>query len=46
MSQVGVGIIGSQFIADIHADAFARVPNARVVAAASPNEAHVRALME
>lgn len=42
MSKVGVGIIGSGFIAEIHAEAFRRVPNARVVAAASPTEAHVR----
>jgi myo-inositol 2-dehydrogenase/D-chiro-inositol 1-dehydrogenase len=35
-AKVGVGIIGSGFIAEIHAESMARVPNARVVAAASP----------
>ncbi len=43
MDKVGVGLIGSQFISSIHAEALARVPNARVVAAASATEAHVRA---
>ncbi|MDQ2681968.1 MAG: Gfo/Idh/MocA family oxidoreductase, partial [Chloroflexota bacterium] len=35
-AKVGVGIIGSGFIAEIHAESMARVPDARVVAAASP----------
>jgi predicted dehydrogenase len=38
---VRVGIIGSQFIATIHAESFSRVPNCDVVAVASPNRAHV-----
>jgi len=42
MKKVGVGIIGSQFVAEIHAESFERVANAEVVAAASPTEAHVR----
>lgn len=36
MEAVGVGIIGSGFIASLHAEALARVPEARVVAVASP----------
>jgi predicted dehydrogenase len=43
---IGVGIIGSGFIAEIHAEAFRRVPEARVAAAASPTEAHVRGFAE
>ena len=37
MKEIGVGIIGSGFAAEIHAEAFRHVPNARVVAAASPS---------
>ena len=40
MDKVGVGIIGSQFIAEIHAESFKLVPNAEVVACASPNPEH------
>ncbi len=40
MERVKVGIIGSRFIADIHAESFARVPNCEVVAVASPNLHH------
>jgi DNA-binding NtrC family response regulator len=32
MTPVGVGIIGSQFIAELHAEAFKRVPDAKVIA--------------
>ena len=39
MDKVGVGFIGSGFIAEIHAEAFRSVPNAEVVAVASPNNA-------
>ncbi|MDH7568382.1 MAG: Gfo/Idh/MocA family oxidoreductase [Armatimonadota bacterium] len=42
MEKVGVGLIGSQFVSNIHAEAFQRVPNATLVAVASPTEAHVR----
>jgi len=41
--QVGVGIIGSQFIATIHAEALKTVADAVIVAVMSPNEAHVKA---
>jgi predicted dehydrogenase len=42
MSSVGIGIIGSQFIAELHIEALRRVPEAQVVAVASPTEAHVK----
>jgi predicted dehydrogenase len=42
MKKVGVGIIGSQFVAELHAESFKRVAAAEVIAAASPTEAHVR----
>lgn len=41
--KVHVGIIGSQFISNIHADSLRRCPQAEIVAVASPTEAHVRA---
>ena len=44
MSKVGVGLIGSQFQADIHAESFKGVPDAELIAVASPTEGHVRAL--
>lgn len=40
--QVNVGLIGSQFVSTIHAEALKRVPAARLLAVASPTEAHVR----
>jgi len=40
--KVGVGLIGSQFISTIHAEAFKWVHDATIVAAMSPNEEHVR----
>jgi predicted dehydrogenase len=43
MNPIGIGIIGSQFIAELHAEAFKQVPDAQVVAVASPTEAHVKA---
>ena len=46
MDRVKVGIIGSGFIGQLHAEAFARVPNAEVVAVASPNAERGRALAE
>ncbi|HEY8885549.1 MAG TPA: Gfo/Idh/MocA family oxidoreductase [Chloroflexota bacterium] len=36
MDQIGVGIVGTGFVAGLHAEAFARIPTARVVAVASP----------
>jgi len=47
MSRVKVGIIGSQFEADIHAASFQIMPEeAEVVAVASPTEGHAAALAE
>ncbi len=42
MSRVRVGLIGSQFQADIHAESFKLVPEAELFAVASPTESHVR----
>ncbi len=41
MDQVRVGIIGSAFSSNIHAEAFQEVPAAVLAAACSPNQAHV-----
>ncbi len=41
MDKVGVGVIGSQFIAEIHAESLAGIPNAEIVAVASPTQTHV-----
>jgi len=38
---VRIGIVGSQFIANVHATALRQVPGAELVAAASPNPEHV-----
>jgi len=46
MRDVGVGIIGSGFIAEIHAESLRRVPGARIAAVASPNEGRVRAFAQ
>jgi myo-inositol 2-dehydrogenase / D-chiro-inositol 1-dehydrogenase len=43
MHEIGVGLIGSGFIAEIHAEALRRVPQARLAAVASPNEDRARA---
>ena len=42
MEKVKVGLIGSQFVSTIHAEAFKKVADAELVAAASPTEAHVK----
>ncbi len=41
-NQVGVALIGSQFISSIHAEALKSVANARIVAVMSPTKAHVK----
>jgi predicted dehydrogenase len=46
MEQVGVGIIGSGFIAEIHAESFKRLANARLVAVASPTEGKAQGFAE
>jgi len=43
MSKVKVGLIGSGFIADLHTAAFKLVPDAEVVAVASPTPARPNA---
>jgi predicted dehydrogenase len=46
MSQVKVGLIGTGFVADLHAAAFAMLPDAEVVAVASPTPGKARAFAE
>ena len=45
-NEVRVGLIGSQFISAIHAEALQWCPAARIVAAASPTRAHVEAFAQ
>ncbi|HPD15501.1 MAG TPA: Gfo/Idh/MocA family oxidoreductase [Planctomycetota bacterium] len=40
MTPVGVGLVGSQFVSTIHAEALKRVPRARLAAVASPTPGH------
>jgi predicted dehydrogenase len=40
---IRIGIVGSQFVANLHAEAFHFVPDANVVAVASPNRQHAEA---
>jgi predicted dehydrogenase len=44
--RVKVGIVGAGFIGHLHAEAFSRVPNAEVIAIASPSAARGRALAD
>ncbi len=46
METVRVGLIGSQFVSTIHAEALKRVSGAKIVAVASPTEEHVMAFAE
>src|SRR5258708_11974287 len=46
MNSIGIGIIGSQFIAELHVEAFKRVSGAQVVAVASPTQAHAKTFAE
>lgn len=46
MSQVQVGLIGSQFVSTIHAEAFKQVPAANLLAVASATEEHVKPFAE
>jgi len=43
VGDVGIGIVGSGFVAEIHAEALKRVPGARVVGVASPTEGRAAA---
>jgi len=46
MKPIGIGIIGSQFIATLHAEALQRVTGAQVLAVASPTQAHAKMFAE
>lgn len=46
MRPVGVGIIGSQFVSSIHAEALRAYPHAEIRAVASPTAGHARAFAE
>ncbi len=46
MAKIGVGLVGSQFITTQHYEALARVPDAEVLAVASPTIEHVRSFAE
>jgi myo-inositol 2-dehydrogenase/D-chiro-inositol 1-dehydrogenase len=46
MNSIGIGIIGSQFIAELHVEAFKRVSGAHVVGVASPTQAHAKTFAE
>jgi len=43
---VRVGLVGSQFVSTIHAESFKSVPQAEVMAVASPTPGHAKALAE
>ncbi|HZO86834.1 MAG TPA: Gfo/Idh/MocA family oxidoreductase [Chthonomonadaceae bacterium] len=43
MRTINVGLIGSQFVSDIHATSLQSVPGAKILAAASPTEEHITA---
>ncbi|MBN1342358.1 MAG: Gfo/Idh/MocA family oxidoreductase [Phycisphaerae bacterium] len=40
---INVGLLGSQFVSTIHAEAFARVPDAKILAVASPTPGNAEA---
>lgn len=46
MQTVGVGLIGSRFIAEIHAESFKQARGARLLAVASPTRRHVKDFAE
>ncbi len=46
MSDIGIGLIGSQFIADIHAESFKHIRGARLIAVASPTKANAQRLAD
>jgi myo-inositol 2-dehydrogenase/D-chiro-inositol 1-dehydrogenase len=46
MTEIGVGIIGSRFMAGVHTESLKRIPGARVVAVASPTEGRAQAFAE
>jgi predicted dehydrogenase len=42
MKKVGIGLLGSQFVSSIHAESLKSIPQAEVLAVASPSEGHAR----
>ncbi|MCC6797974.1 MAG: Gfo/Idh/MocA family oxidoreductase [Candidatus Hydrogenedentes bacterium] len=46
MSDIGIGLVGSQFIADIHAESFKHIRGARLVAVASPTKSNAQQLAD
>ena len=44
--KVGVGLIGSQFISSIHADALSKLRDAEILAVMSPSEGHAKSFAE
>ncbi len=46
MEKVRVGLVGSQFISSIHAEALRTVPQAEILAVASPTDSHARVFAE
>ncbi len=46
MSKVRVGLLGSQFVTTIHAESLKTVPDAEILAVASPTEGHAREFAE
>src|SRR4051812_20459367 len=41
--KVGIGILGSQFVAEIHAESYRMIPHSELVAVASPSPGHAEA---
>jgi predicted dehydrogenase len=46
MNSIGIGIIGSRFIAELHAEAIAQVPGTKVLAVASPTPEHLKSFAD
>lgn len=46
MKTVGVGLIGSGFVSEIHAESLKTVPGVEILAVASPTEEHVKAFAQ
>lgn len=46
MPDIGIGLIGSQFIADIHAESFKHIRGAQLVAVASPTKSNAQQLAD
>src|SRR5207253_11353443 len=44
--KVGIGILGSQFVAEIHAESYRHVPEAKIIGVASPTPGHAEQLAQ